>query len=138
MRIRGTEAGESLTGVFKKAEGSATTREEREGQWTRKQVMQHWRTIPDGMKLQALSMATEDQLRVMGWELPNPHDRFLAIMESKQRRDRPDLYRKIEETGELSPEEFEQWTAPLRDVDGRGISGDLADEKYQELFGPVE
>jgi hypothetical protein len=122
-------------GLFKKRESLPPTGEEREGQWTRQQLMQHWRTIPDRMKLPALSMATEDQLRVFGWELRNPHERFLAIMESKQRRDRPDIRQKIEEVGELSPRELEQWTAPLRNMHGRRISSDAADRMYQEVFG---
>lgn len=100
--------------------------------------MQHWSTISDGMKLQALSMATDDQLRVLGWDLPNPHERFLVIVEAKQRRDRPDLYRKIQETGELSPQDLAQWTEPLTERHGGRLSGATADAMYQEAFGTTE
>jgi hypothetical protein len=123
-------------GLFRRRTELPSTAEERAGQWTRRELLRHWGTIPDAMKLEALSMATEDQLRVLAWDLPHPHDRFLAITEAKQRRERPDLYRKIQESGELSPEQFEEWTAPLREMHGRRVTDRLADQAYEEVFGP--
>lgn len=125
-------------GLFSKRKPLPPTPEEHEGLWRRPQLLQHWSTIPEHMMLQALSTATDDQLRVLGWDLPSPHERFLAIMEAKQRRDRPDLYRKIQEQGQLSPDEFRQWTAPLQEMHGRGLSGRAVDQKYEEVFGTVE
>jgi hypothetical protein len=78
-----------LVGLFRKRAGLPPTAGERAGQWTRRELLRHWGTIPDAMKLEALSMATEDQLQVLGWDLPNPHDRILAITEARQRRERP-------------------------------------------------
>jgi hypothetical protein len=123
-------------GLFRKRAELPSTPEERAGQRTRRELLRHWGTIPDGMKLDALSMATEDQLRVLGWDLPNPHDRFLAITEARQRRERPDLYRRIQDAGELSPEQFEEWTAPLREMHGWRVTARLADQAYEEVFAP--
>lgn len=125
-------------GLFRKRAVLPPTAEERAGQWTRSELLRHWGTIPDAMKLEALSTATEDQLRVLGWDLPTPHDRFLAITEARQRRERPDLYRRIQDTGELSSEQFEEWTAPIREMHGRRVTDRVADQAYEEVFGPQQ
>jgi hypothetical protein len=44
-------------GLFKKWREIPQTAEERAGQWTRRELLEHWGTIPEGMKLSALSMA---------------------------------------------------------------------------------
>lgn len=121
-------------GLFNRRSDLAPTKEEQDGVWTRTELLAHWKTIPDSMKVAALSSATADQLRVMGWVLPHPHDRFLAICQVKQRRESPDLFQKIEETGELAPEEFEEWIKPLKAMHGRKIIRELADQMYEDLY----
>lgn len=97
--------------------------------------MQHWRTIPDRMKVAALMAATEDQLRVMGWDLPDPSDRFLAISESKQRRAHPELRAKAEEDGGLEGDDLRTWLEPLARMHGRPMTKDIVDREYREFFG---
>ena len=130
-------------GIFSKREAIPPTPEEQRGEWTRAEIMNHWRTIPDGMKLIALTHATDDQLRVMAWELPDPSDRFIAISEAKQRRALPELRRKIEtninpaidEYDEVTDEDFRKWTAPVQQMHGRRLTRELVDQEYRQVFG---
>lgn len=130
-------------GIFSKREQVPPTAEERRGDWSRAEIMEHWRTIPDRMKLQALIHATDDQLRVMAWELPDPGDRYIAICEAKQRRALPDLRRKFEanldpdndSAEEITDEDFAQWTAPVQQMHGRRMTKDDADREYAQVFG---
>lgn len=129
-------------GIFSKRGAIPPTAEERRGEWTRAQIMGHWRTIPDSMKLMALTHATDDQLRVMAWELPDPSDRFIAILEAKQRRALPELRRRIEasidpagnEAEEVTEAEFQQWIAPVLETQGRRMSKDEVDREYSDVF----
>ena len=122
-------------GLFNKREPLPQTAEERAGDWTRAALMQHWKTIPDRMKVAAFMSATEDQLRVMGWDLSDPADRFLAISEAKQRRAHPELRRKIEEEGGIEGEDMQTWIAPLQEMHGGKLHKDVIDQKYREVFG---
>lgn len=95
------------------------------------------------MKLMALTHATDDQLRVMAWELPNPSDRSIAIAEAKQRRALPELRRKIEasidpnndDSEDVAEEEFREWTAPVHYMHGRNLLKEVVDQEYREVFG---
>lgn len=122
-------------GLFSKREPHPQTAEERAGYWARAELMQHFRTIPDRMKVAAFMSATEDQLRVMGWDLPDLADRFLAITEAKQRRAHPELRRKAEAEGGLEGEDLRTWTAPLQEMHGGKLPKEVLDQKYREVFG---
>lgn len=130
-------------GLFKKREQLPLTTEERDGLWTRPQIMQHWRTISPAMKPMAITHATDDQLRVMGWDLPNPSDRILATSEAMQRRAQPQLRRKIEayvsseaeDVEEVTDAELETWIAPLQEIHQRAATKDIADRRYREVYG---
>lgn len=130
-------------GLFSKREVIPPTPEEQAGHWTRRELLRHWATVPDHMKVTALMHATDDQLRVLGWELLNPHERFLAIAEAQQRQQRPDLRRKIEAAiadddatpDEATEEDLRAWVAPLQQMQGRALTKAVADQKYREVFG---
>lgn len=118
-----------------------STKEERAGEWTRDQVLRHWSSIPDGHKVMALIHSTDDQLRVLGWMIRDRSDRYLAILEAKRRRERPDLREKFEkalwEDGpEPTQEEFEEWVSFLQRSHGIRLSEDSVDRVYGEVFGP--
>jgi selenocysteine-specific translation elongation factor len=97
--------------------------------------MAHWWTIPEGMSVAAMSSATDDQLRVLGWDLKSPNQRVLAIVEAKQRRERPDLRKKVEDEGALSAAEFSEWIAPLNALQGRKFIHEPVDQMHEDVFG---
>ncbi len=90
----------------------------------------------DGMKLVALMAATEDQLRVMGWDLADPSDRFLAISEAKQRRLHPELARKAEADGGLEGKDYQTWIAPLQEMQGGRLRGPSLTRSTEKYSGP--
>ncbi|MDP9342537.1 MAG: hypothetical protein M3Q23_10710 [Actinomycetota bacterium] len=121
--------------MAEKREALPLTEEERKGDWTREALLGHWASIPDSQKIVALGSATEDQLRVLGWVLPDPTQRLLAITEAKQRRDHPGLRAKIEEEGALSPAEAQQWFKAFRKLKLPRLDPHArVDGIYHELF----
>lgn len=129
-------------GLFSKRPSVPLTEGERRGEWTRAELMQHWRTIPENQKLMALTHATDDQLRVMAWEFPDSADRFIAICEAKQRRALPELRAKIEayvrdddtDAEEVTEEDFKRWIAPVLESHGRKLPKEELDREYGQLF----
>jgi hypothetical protein len=122
-------------GLFTKRGHLAPTKAEREGVWTRSQIMAHWRKIPDHLKTRALMQATADQLRVFGWNLSNHHERLLPVAEARSRFSHPDLFAKVNEGTELTPEERAEYHAPLAAWQGRVVTKQAVDQFFIETFG---
>jgi hypothetical protein len=40
----------------------------------------------------------------------------------------------MQDAGALSPEQFEEWTAPLREMQGGRVTNKLADQAYEDVF----